>query len=123
MDGGIAIPDTNTQSCDLDPIRALCDGEVNRHMEGNRNYIHMRKLNLLVGNVAQTQDGLLCLNHGNPTYPTKLYLDRRIDTPTALNWNETAYILARTWHSWSWRDVQPGQLPIAILAAHLKAFQ
>ncbi len=60
---------------------------------------------------------MLCLNHNNPTYPTKLYLAAKVGT--GVNWHETAYILGREWHTFSWRDVKPDQPVIEILAAHL----
>lgn len=107
---------------ELAPIRAICAGSVERRSEGNRNFILMLGLKFFVRGAPRQMDALLCLNHGNPTYPTKLYLAERIDG-LGLNWNETGYILARPWHSWSWKDVPPSQPPFAILAGHLRAFQ
>jgi hypothetical protein len=106
----------------LAPIRALCAGSVERRTEGVKNYILMPGLRFMVRGAPRQVDALLCLNHGNPSYPTKLFLAERIDG-CGLNWNETAYILARSWHTWSWKDVSPNQRPIEILAGHLKAFK
>lgn len=104
-------------------ISAICAGRPERRSEGPLNYILMPGLKFLVKDQQSRQmDGLLCLNYPNPAYPTKLYLPERI-VVNNLNWNETASILARPWHTWSWRDVGPDQPPIAILVAHLKAFQ
>lgn len=101
----------------LRPIAELCDGQVSFHLEGARRLIHMQGLRFYVDGVKQTMDALLCLNHSNPAYPTKLYLTAQLGA--GLNWNETAYILGRSWHTFSWRDVSSDQLPIEILAAHL----
>ena len=62
-------------------------------------------------------DALLCLNHNNPTYPTKLYLAEQVSA--TLNWNENAFILGRQWFTFSWKDVSPNQPIFDILAAHL----
>jgi hypothetical protein len=104
---------------ELRPIADLCEGEVSYQTDGWRNLILMLGLRLLVLGAEQKTDALLCLNHNNPTYPTKLYFAVQIGA--GLNWHETAYILGRSWHTFSWRDVSPAQSPIRILAAHLAA--
>lgn len=102
---------------DLQPIAALCDGEVSRRTEGWRRLIYMQGLRFYVDGVEMKMDALLCLNHDNATYPTKLYLAEKVGT--GLNWNETAYLLGRMWHTFSWSGVLAAQSPIEILAAHL----
>ena len=102
---------------DLRPIAELCDGEVSFRIDGWRHLIFMQGLRFYANGVEQKMDALLCLNHNNATYPTKLYLEKQIGT--GLNWNEQAYILGRTWFTFSWRDIQPTLTPIEILAAHL----
>jgi hypothetical protein len=62
-------------------------------------------------------DAVLVLNHDNGTYPTKLYLAESVGCE--LNWNETAYILGRNWHTYSWANVPPSLTPFEILANHL----
>lgn len=104
---------------ELLPIARLCDGEVSLRTDGGRTFIYMEGLHFYANGIAQKMDALLCLNHSNPTYPTKLYLAAQAGT--GLNWNETAYILGRQWHTFSWRDVRPNQPMIEILAAHLAA--
>ncbi|TIL83045.1 MAG: hypothetical protein E5Y89_02435 [Mesorhizobium sp.] len=101
----------------LGPVRDLCDGKVTFRTEGWRKLIHMEKLRLLVGATQHVIDGILCLNHDNPTYPTKLYLAENVGG--GLNWNESAYLLGRNWHTFSWRDVHANQPYLDILAAHL----
>jgi hypothetical protein len=102
---------------DLLPIAQLCDGEVSRRTDGGRNFIYMEGLHFYVSGGQQKMDALLCLNHNNPAYPTKLYLTTQVGN--GLNWNESAYILGRHWYTFSWRDVSSNQPVIEILAAHL----
>lgn len=111
---------------ELAPIASICAGRVERHSEGAKNFILMLGLKFLVRDGTgkhrpRQMDALLCLNHGHPTYQTKLYLAEKIEG-LSLNWNETSYILARQWQTWSWKEVSPNQTPMAILAGHLKAF-
>jgi hypothetical protein len=47
---------------------------------------------------ATWRNWLLCLNHDNPAYPTKLYLTEQAGG--GLNWNETAYLLGRSCSWW-----------------------
>ncbi len=102
----------------LRPIRDLCDGEVRFMIEGQRRLIFMPSLRLLVNGAQRTIDAVLCLNHNNPTYPTKLYLAEKLGC--GLNWNEDAYLLGRQWHTFSWNNVASNQSPIEILAEHLR---
>lgn len=101
----------------LDAISALCDERASFHVDGWRHLIFMPKLRLLVDGIERKIDAVLCLNHDNPTYPTKLYLAEQVGV--GLNWNETAYLLDRSWHTFSWRDVPSNLSPFEILAAHL----
>jgi hypothetical protein len=103
----------------LVPIAALCEGQVSYKKEGWRELVHMERLRLLVGGKQRIVDAVLCLNHDNPTYPTKLYLSENVGG--GLNWNEQAYLLGRNWFTFSWRDVRPDQPQHEILAAHLAA--
>lgn len=98
-------------------IRELCNGKVARLKEGWRDLIYMEQLRLLVGIEQRVVDALLCLNHENSSYPTKLYLAENLGA--GLNWNETAYLLGRNWHTYSWSGVQPNQPFADILAAHV----
>lgn len=106
---------------DVDPelraIAEICDGEASYRTDGWRKLIYMEGLRFYVGSVQKKMDALLCLNHDNATYPTKLYLAENVGG--GLNWNETAYILGRSWYTFSWRDVHPSQPHFDILAAHL----
>ena len=106
---------------ELAAITAVCSGAVNYMDEGGRRYVHMAGLHFLVRGAQQQMDALLCLNYPNPTYPTKLYLPANLGL--GLNWNETAFILAKTWFTWSWSGVSPNQPPLAVLGGHLEAFR
>ena len=100
-------------------IEALCDGQVSRMTDGGRDLLYMEGLHVLVNGEEQKVDAMLCLNHPNPTYPTKLYFSRNLGA--GLNWHETAYIVGRQWHTYSWKDVPANRPLIEILAAHLVA--
>ena len=107
------------QAAGLSEIMDLCNGEASFRSEGGRDFIYMQGLRFLVGGAQQTMDALLCLNHTNPTYPTKLYLAEKLGA--GLNWNEEAYLFGRQWFTFSWKDVPPNQPYIAVLAEHLAA--
>jgi len=92
---------------------------VSFRTDGGRKLVYMEGLRFLVNGVKHTMDAVLCLNHSNPSYPTKLYLAAQMSA--GVNWNETAHILGRHWYTFSWSGVSP-DLPIfEILAAHLRA--
>jgi hypothetical protein len=117
MSNGAANDDVDES---LRPIAQLCDGKVSFLTEGWRKLILMEKLRFRVGAREHVMDAILCLNHDNPTYPTKLYFATNVGGQ-GLNWNETAYLLGRHWHTFSWRDVPADQPYLDILAAHLSA--
>lgn len=112
-----------TEVLELEPelraIADLCDGEVSRRTDGWRKLIYMQGLRFYVAGVEHKMDALLCLNHDNASYPTKLYLFEKVGTH--LNWNESAYLLGRQWHTFSWSGVSPEQSPFEVLALHLRA--
>jgi hypothetical protein len=101
----------------LDAIRHVCAGEVSYRTDGWRRLIYMEGLRFKAGGQNQEMDAVLVLNHDNGTYPTKLYLAENVGC--GLNWNESAYILGRNWHTYSWAAVPPSLTPVEILANHL----
>lgn len=122
MNAPMRLPECGAQvDPDLAPIAMICAGPVRRMEEAGRRYIHMTDLRVLVKGVERTMDALLCLDYPNDTYPTKLYLPANLGL--GLNWNETAFLLARPWFTWSWSGVSRDQPPLAILANHLRAFR
>jgi hypothetical protein len=106
---------------ELMPIVALSSGAVRYMEESGLRYIYVEGLRFYVRGTEKRMDALLCVNYPNTSYPTKLFLPANLGL--GLNWNENAYLLARPWFSWSWKDVSPNQPPIAILAGHLEAFK
>ena len=102
-------------------IATICAGAVRYMTERGLRYIFMEGLRFLARGEQKQMDALLCLNYPNASYPTKLYLPTNLGL--GLNWNESAYILARPWHSWSWSGVPANQPPLAVLASHLGAFR
>lgn len=121
MDDVAAAPVDSTIEPELVPIAELCGGEVRYMNEGGLRYVYMEGLKFLVRGTERQMDALLCLNYRNSSYPTKLFLPANLGL--GLNWNETAYVLAKPWFSWSWKDVSPNQSPLAILAGHLEALR
>jgi hypothetical protein len=121
MDGAVVNPVDSAADAELRPIAALCAGAVRRMEAGGLRYIHMEGLKFYVRGEQRQMDALLCLNYPNGSYPTKLYLAQNIGL--GLNWNDTPYLFARPWFSWSWKDVSRDQPPFAILAGHLEAFK
>lgn len=122
MDGsGGTSPQQVEVDPELVPISMICSGKVVFMSEGVQRFIFMEQLRFLVRGQERQMDALLALNNPNGGYPTKLWLPENLGL--GLNWNESAYILARPWFSWSWSGVSPSQPPLAILAEHLRAFQ
>ena len=101
----------------LEAIRHLCAGEVSYRTDGWRRLIYMGGLKFKAGGQNHEMDAVLVLNHDNATYPTKLYLAENVGC--GLNWNETAYILGRNWHTYSWTNVPSILTPFEVLANHL----
>ena len=108
---------TDDIDASLRPIAEFCDGKVSFKTEGWRKLIYMEKLRFRVGSRQCVMDAILCLNHDNPTYPTKLYLAENVGG--GLNWHESAYLLGRNWPTFSWGGVPANQPYLDILAAHL----
>ncbi|MCF8534115.1 MAG: hypothetical protein K9G48_13995 [Reyranella sp.] len=106
---------------ELEPISWMCTGPVRYFQEGERRYIYMQGLHFLVGDKAVEMDALLAINWPNPTYPTRLFFPEPLGH--GLNWHESAFILGKSWITWSWTGVQAGQTPAEILANHLVALQ
>ena len=102
---------------ELLPIAVLCDGQVSYRTDGWRRLILMQGLGFYVNGTGQRMDALLCLNHDNATYPTKLYFPEQLGS--GLNWNDQAHILGKPWFSFSWSGIPPTMAPVDILAAHL----
>lgn len=116
-----ARPSVEAAEPQLAPVRLICEGPVMWMEEGGRRYIHIVGLKFMAKGKELVMDALLCPNYPNAGYPTKLYLTKNLGL--GLNWNETAFILGRTWFTWSWARVPSNQPLISILADHLEAFR
>jgi hypothetical protein len=106
---------------ELEPIARLCMGPVRYLEEGGRRYIHMQGLRFWVGTDTVEMDALLAMNWPNQSYPTRLFLPASLGR--GLNWHESAFILGKSWITWSWAGVKAEQAPAEVLAIHLSAFQ
>lgn len=106
-------------------LRSVCSGEPSDISCGVRSYVKLPGLKVAAGNVVHVCDALLEPNHGHPTYPTKLFLERKLQPApgkTALNWNIQIEVEDQTWYGWSWTGVPSNQPLISIISAHLEAF-
>jgi hypothetical protein len=108
-------------AAELVPVSTLCGGNVEYRREGQSNFVYMQKLRFRARGTAHEMDALLCLNHNNASYPTKLYLAENVGCN--LNWNETPVLFGKQWHTYSWSGVSPGASVMEILAMHLRAME
>lgn len=88
--------------------------------DGGFDFIHIPKLVLPEGNSPAEVEALLCPQMRDG-YMTRLFLSAAIPGK-ATNWTEH-HILGRTWHSWSWQNVQADQKYVQILLGHLAVFR
>jgi hypothetical protein len=114
-------PPAATVPPELEQISWMCSGAVHYLDEGGQRYVYMQGLRFYVGQTSHEMDALLAISWPNPSYPTRLFLPANLGH--GLNWHESAYILGRSWVTWSWKDVKANQAPGAILADHLAAFR
>lgn len=103
----------------LEELRAVCQ-EPKSLTDGPLQLIHIKHLQVTVGEAQFiVPEALLCLST-HEGYPTRLFLSER--PPKALNWSVIT-VLGRTWHKWSWQGVASNQRLAQILAQLLKAFR
>jgi hypothetical protein len=106
---------------ELEPISWMCSGLVRYLEEGGRRFIIMQGLKFLLGDQPVEMDALLAINWPNPSYPTRLFFPSALGR--GLNWHESAFILGKSWVTWSWSNVRADQPPLEILANHLAALR
>jgi hypothetical protein len=99
------------------PLQELCQGEVRYERDAWRKFAIMNSLSISTPVGVEIVDAMVCLNHDNQSYPTKLYLSRNLGA--GLNWNECPVFFGKTWHTYSWAGISPQQTVIEILAGHL----
>jgi len=103
----------------LEEIRAICPGAAPM-ADGTLTLIHLPALTIQCGGTEATVEALLCLS-SHDGYPSRLFISQRL-AAGKLNW-QTAVVLGRTWHTWSWQGVSAGQRPAQVLAQLLMAFR
>jgi hypothetical protein len=103
---------------ELAELKAVCPAAA--HVaEGGQQFVDLPGLKVPVGNALETRNALLSLGP-HSGYESRLYLSAPI-AGRGQNWT-THTVLGRTWHTPSWRYVQPGR-PIEMLQQHLKAYR
>lgn len=107
------IPDDH-----LAELKALCR-EAAVMPEGGYAYVHLPILKIPHNNTIIVREALLC-PQARDGYATRLFLSEPVPGK-GNNWS-THVILDRTWHTWSWKDVQPDRLTV-VLAQHLVALR
>jgi len=100
-------------------LRAACPA-ARILSEGGITYISLPDLRFQSGNQTIAREALLCpQQHGG--YMTRLFFHQPVPGK-GNNWT-LHQILGRTWHTWSWNNVE-ASLPVAdILANHLRALR
>jgi len=110
---------TVDEAC-LKSLRPACSGEPQVFSENGLDLILLPNLTLTVSGQTRRMDALLCPGP-HAGYSTRLFLAAAIPEKP-LNW-QTAVILGKTWHTWSWQGV-PANLPLmTILVGHLAALR
>jgi len=106
-------------------LQRLCNGTPRRIQEGGRDYILLPGLRFAGASGSRACDALLETNHRNGTYPTRLYLAAKLQplTKQTPNWHDETFVEARMWYSCSWKDVTREQPLVAIVTAHMEAFE
>jgi hypothetical protein len=103
----------------IDELKPLCGG-VREIPQGEQPFLLLERLKLPPGCQPAEVDALLAL-HAREGYATRLYLSAPMPHRGG-NWTNV-YLLDRTWHTWSWKDVSAQQRAAQVLAGHLKALR
>lgn len=106
---------------DIDSLRQVCP-RLEVHTEGQQDFILLPDLELPDGCMPKKAVALFCPT-SRSGYESRLYFEKKIETPHSLNWNGNERILERNWHAFSWR-LNETQLTLAQrLAAHLRGLR
>jgi hypothetical protein len=103
----------------IDEIKPLCSS-VREIQQGEQPFLLLEHLQLPPGCQPAELDALLAL-HARDGYATRLYLSAPMPRHGG-NWT-SVYLLDRTWHTWSWKDVSAQQRAAQVLAGHLRALR
>jgi hypothetical protein len=88
--------------------------------EGGYQFVYIHRLTLPAGCRPTEVEALLC-PQSRDGYTTRLFLSAPV-SGKGNNWTQHR-IADRTWHTWSWQNVQAGQRLTQILLGHLEAFR
>lgn len=88
--------------------------------EAGYDFIYVPKLVLPAGCQPAEVEALLCPQMRDG-YATRLFLSAPV-SGRGSNWTQHR-IADRTWHTWSWQNVQANQRLVQILLGHLGAFR
>jgi hypothetical protein len=109
------------ESFDLSGLDAIST-DINAFTDAGQRYIHVPTLRLPVGCTPTGVAALICMDTRDG-YPTRLFLSEKVTTTAReLNWNTTAAIAGKTWHSFSWNYVPSSPRPVEVLIGHVAAF-
>ena len=103
----------------VEALKALFPERVSLLEEGTITYILIR------GVIPPGQDSevdLLLCPTARDGYPSRLFLSKKVASPTPRNWNGSVRIGERTWFAISWR-VPTGLTLIEMITIHLRAFK
>lgn len=103
----------------IDEIKPLCS-TVREIQQGEQPFLLLERLQLPQGCQPAAVDALLAL-HARDGYATRVYLSAPMPHRGG-NWT-SVYLLDRTWHTWSWKDISAQQRAAQVLAGHLRALR
>src|SRR6185437_4094011 len=103
----------------LAELKSICP-DAAPTADGPLRLIHLPKLIVTSDGKDTVVEALLCLTT-HTGYPTRLFLSQNFPNRPR-NW-QTAVVLGRTWHTWSWTGISADQSPTQILIQHLTALR
>lgn len=105
---------TDAEICEL---QVVCPGARILARDSTAAFIDLPDLRLPAGSVVA---GLLRLG-GADGYSSRLFLSEAVPNKGA-NWS-VHQLFGRTWHTWSWNNVDPGERVSLVLTDHLAALR
>lgn len=100
------------QENEVDELFSLWPGE--EHRDGGQRYFLLPTLQLPHGCQPTALDALLC-PHTRDGYPSRLYFQQVVQSPTQRNWNTmNVSIIGRNWSAFSWK-VEPATTRLALI--------
>ena len=102
-------------------LRSICPGAT-LVVDGGREYILLPDLKITTDGKVAVMDALLRPGE-HSGYPTRLFLAQALPGKGRGGGWSAHVICARTWHTWSWKDVLPDLSLLQMLLAHIAAFR